>query len=514
MPADYQVARPVAAPNYPGMYSEAIKGALEPMNYLLNMQKELSEEDYRKGEIQNFLDEHQDKANQLAETTRSNKATEAMTLLERNLEAQRQAEIGRHDLVDEAHQDRADTELERAHKRDEDLRAQTESEVERAHKAEEDQRAKDLDLRTTAQQYDIESKQAESRRARLEGDLMTRKMQEQQQDDDTIDKLNIFLKDYTPNQIYGSNDNPELQAAIDEARRNTHTSEARQRLDEIIGSKTAIGRENEERIELNHMSTEAKDAFQSNMLRSAPSGMPGETGTPTQQRFEDALTVARNVQTRFEERSKWGDAGITAYKTAKADGKDDITAQGIGRMADFSAVTAAKTKADDKPDASMVKTIVEHLRGPKQKDDKGNEEDDETWKAREDAANLPKAIKMERAQRLGTTQDVTTGAEDLTKPPPAKSADEFTKRLLPQKPAGSSNYGAGTDQTDNKGKAADTPVGGSTSAAPAARSLLPMATPNYTGATDEGDLFASMRNIFGAPFNPAAQPGDETTATA
>jgi hypothetical protein len=501
MPADYQVARPVAAPNYVGMYSEGIKGALEPMNYLLNMQKELSEEDYRKAEIQNFLDDHSDKATQMAETKRSNIATEAMTALERQLEQQRVTETGRHDQVEEA-------ETSRSHQADEALRKQTEDEVARYHNWEQEKFQKDLELRTEAQKHDLKHTDALTDEVTSKAKEQQQELDDRQNDTKVFDDLNGFLKDYTPNQIYGSNDNPELQQKIDEARRSTRTVAGRARLDAVIGGQTALGRENEERIELNHMSKSARDVFQDQMLKSAPTGMPGETGTPTQVRFNDALSAARQEETRVQERNKWTDAGIAAYKQAKADGKDEVTAQGAGRMAEFKTLNEAKAKADQKPDPQMIKQLVEKMRGNVKR---LPDEPDEEFNARADAINLPKAQQMEQDQRLNPEkiQNLPTTAPNAK---PTNNADDFTKSLLPTKPAGSPATNTIQGNPVSKpfenmplGMVAPTSGGGGSA-------LMPVSAPQYAAAAqdDQDNLFSSMRTIFGSPFG--SQEGETAEA--
>jgi hypothetical protein len=501
MPADYQVARPVAAPNYVGMYSEGIKGALEPMNYLLNMQKELSEEDYRKAEIQNFLDDHADKATQLAETKRSNIANESMTALERQLEQQRVTETGRHDMADEA-------ETQRSHFVDEDLAKQREQEYERAGQAERDQKQKDLDLRTEAQKYDLQYRQALTGEVTSKAKEQQQELEDKQNDNDVFDGLNSFIKDYSPNQIYGSNDNPELQQKIDEARRSTRTVAGRQRLDAVIGGQTALGRENEERIELNHMSKSARDVFQDQMLKSAPTGMPGETGTPTQVRFNDALSAARQEETRVQERNKWTDSGLTAYKQAKADGKDEVTAQGAGRMAEFKALSDAKAKSDEHPDPQMLKQLVEKMRGQVKR---LPDESDEDFNARADSMNLPKATQMEQDMRLhpDRIQNLPTVVPNAK---PTNNADDFTKSLLPTKPAGSpaTNTIQGNPVSkpfENMPLGMVTPTSSSGGSA-----LMPVSAPQYAAAAqnDQDNLFSSMRTIFGSPFG--SQEGETEEA--
>jgi hypothetical protein len=504
MAADNQVARPVAAPNYVGMYSEGIKGALEPYNYLLNMQKELSEEDFRKGEIQNFLDEHQDKANALAETTRSNRANEAMTALERGMEQQRIVETSRHDQVDE-------TETGRHNAADEALRKQTEDEVARSNQAKEVQLQKDLDLRTEAQKHDLQFKQVQSDAVATQARLKQQDLDDEQNDNRVLDGLSSSLKDYSPDQIYSSNDNPELQQLLDDARRNTRTVPGRGRLDDMVGERTALGRENIERIELNHMSTQAKDAFQDSMLSSAPSG-PDAPAVPTQTRFTNALNTARQVEQRYKEREGdptgnkpgWTDAGLDAYKQAKADGKDDLTAQGMGRMANFKALTEAKEKVDEKPDSQMIKTIVEHLRGNVPRLD--SETDDEAYKERADTINLPKAIKMERDMRLNPNK-VDQSAADLARPT-INNANDFSKRLLPTKPAGSPYPAA-----DSSGDSAAPPnTSSSLPTSSNTRSLMPASLPNYAASADSSNIYSTFSNLFNSPVG--SQPGEEDSETA
>lgn len=499
MPADYQVARPVAAPNYVQMYSEGIRGALEPMNYLLNMQKELSEEDLRKGQIQNFLDEHQDKANQLAETTRSNKATEAMTALERQLEQQRVTETGRHDMVEES-------EIGRHNVTDEALRKQQLDEIERQNQFDQMKFQKDLELRTEAQEHDLKHTDAQTDELLSQARQQKQEFDNQQNDSKVIDDFNSKLSKFTPEQIWNSSENPEVQSTIDAAISGIKTGTGRQRLDEIIGPKTALGREISERKELNGMSTEAKNAFHNSILKS-PSTDENGNPIPSQIRFEQSLSQARQVQARYEQRQNWTDVGQQAYKQALIDGKSDEEAYGIGRGAEIKAQTQDKARLDQKPNPAMVQQLTD-LIAPSIPKKPG--EDDKVYQQRAQTEAGMKAAQYEEDQRLNP-QKFREETQSLIQPSAtstsAGNASDFVRSTLTPSVAkpGSGNVQPSTSPTPPPGPTIEpNAVRGKplsmVSPNSGTSALLPPETPQYAAASNS--LSAQMRSIFGAPLEP------------
>jgi hypothetical protein len=490
MPADYQVARPVQAPNYVQMYSEGIKGALEPYNYLLNMQKELSDEDYRKAEIQNFLDEHQDKANALAEESRSHRANESMAELTRQLEARREGETERHDQAQEGYQDK-----------DLLLRQQTESEVMRHNQAQDDLLGKEFDLRSNAQKYTIEEQKAKINQANLVAQQETQQLQDQQNDNDAIADLNSKLAKFSPEQIWNSNENPEVQSTIDAAISKIKTGPGRQRLDEIIGPKTSLGREIAERKELNGMSTDAKNAFHDYILK-APSTDKDGNPIPSQIRFDAGLDQARQVQGRVEDRKNWTDAGLGAYRQALNEGKSDQEAHAIGRGVEIKAQQTLKSRLDQKPNPAVVQQFTDMI-APTIPKKPG--EDDAVYRQRAQLEAGVKAAQFEEDQRLNP-EKFKEETQALVQPNAAATstgnAGDFVRGVLTPSAVKPGTVQPSTSPAPNKDTTA--PVEPLTRFKPLSSTdtsgggLLPASTPQYAAAS--GSLSSTMRSIFGAPL--------------
>jgi hypothetical protein len=326
-PVDVQIARPVQAPNYVGMYSEAIKGALAPYEYLLNYQKELSEEDLRKAQIQNFLSEHDLKNRELSETIRSHTANEAMTQLERQLNERKETEAERHNLVDEAHQTRAD-----------EREAAREAEYERANKFNEGMEEKKLNLQSGVDDAQIATAHATADWHTSEANKVKLENENVSNDQQVIQDFNNWYAKQKPEDIYNSSENPEIQEKIDEFAGRIKTAEGRRQFDALHGEGTALGREIAERKELNAMSTDGKDVFQSTLLQS-------DKSKPSQLRFEEALEAARPVNAQATERAKWAQPGVDAYNKTFAATKDRQQAFIAGRTANDLYEKTLKEKA-------------------------------------------------------------------------------------------------------------------------------------------------------------------------
>jgi hypothetical protein len=334
-PVDVQIARPVQAPNYVGMYSEAIKGALAPYEYLMNYQKELSEEDYRKAEIQNFLAEHDLKNRELSETVRAHTATEAIQNLQRQQEDRRLDETSRHNLVDEAHQKTVD---ERESARDAET-ARHQNFIDLMAVKREDLQ-KSLDEATIAKSG-ADTEYLHSEAARIKGEQDRR-----DNDQQVMQGFNTWFNSIKPEDLYNSSEKPEIQRHINETLDKLQTVEGRAQFDHIYGEGTALGREISERKEYNAFTREGKAAFQTNMLNS-------DKGQPTQVRFENAMNDGRIANQQAVTRLAWSAAGTKAYSDAKAKGASDMDAYTAGLTAEEQAQAAIKRK-EEKPDPKLV----------------------------------------------------------------------------------------------------------------------------------------------------------------
>jgi hypothetical protein len=382
-PVSEEVAKPVAAPNYVGMYSEAIKGALAPYDYLLNYRKELSEEDERRAQIQNFLDEHDLKSQELAETHREHVADEAQKRLDNLMQGKKLDEDIRHNQADEATADleaqikgkTAQTEADRAAEeerkdKDESNRlwwAQEETNRENRAKDQRDQNDQDLKAKTDAAQ--ISKDNADSLYLQRNADKLKQDSDDRTNDYQVMDELNQFLNHQRPEDIYASRDNPEIQQAIDDARGRLKTTEGRHMWDERVGKDTALGMELDERGKLSRMSPEGKKAFSDAYIKTPSNMQP-------QERFNTAMQAANVAEGRYFLKQDWLDEGNKAYKEAITQNKSPDDAFVAGQTADVAQKSGIKQKEETKVDKAfleMVKDSVKKL--PSEIQDKTNGED-------------------------------------------------------------------------------------------------------------------------------------------
>lgn len=354
-PVDVQVARPVQAPNYVGMYSEAIKGALAPYEYLLNYQKELSEEDLRKAQIQNFLSEHDLKNKELSETIRSHTADEAMRNLQRQLESSKEDEFERHNLVDEAHQKSQEqteaareAEYERANKANELREADREKELERQNAFANLLATKKQDLETSLNDANIAKTKADTSYLQSEADRNKATSDDRDNDQKVIQEFTAWKKTIKPEDLYDSNDHPEIEDKIDDFASRIKTHDGRIQFDELHGGDTALGREIAERKELQKMAPEAKNVFQSTLIQS-------DKNKPYQVRFEQAMEAARPVNAQETERAKWSQPAMDAYTKAFAATKSRDQAFLAGRTVEEQYQHQLQSKAaPEKPNEKLM----------------------------------------------------------------------------------------------------------------------------------------------------------------
>jgi hypothetical protein len=462
-PVDVQVARPVQAPNYVGMYSESIKGALAPYEYLLNYQKELSEEDLRKAQIQNFLSEHDLKTKELSETIRSHTANEAMTALERQLNIRKEDEFERHNLVDEAHQNSQDQ-----------READKEKEYERANKFNEEMAVKKQDLESSLNEANIAKSKADTSYLQSEADRNTSENELKENDQKVIQEFTAYKATIKPEDLYDSKDHPEIEQKIDEFADRIKTPGGRVQFDALHGEGTALGRELAERKELQKMSPDAKNVFQSNLLKS-------DTSKPYQVRFEEAMEAARPVNVQSQERAKWGPEGIKAETDAIASGKSKQEGFNAGRMAHEKAEAELKQKAAaEKPNEKILDWLNTNVPIPKNPG-----EDDPHYEQRK----AQKALELEEKSRndpAGYQKDL----QELMHPAgtavtPGVPATDWGKKYL-----GGTGGNMGMLSPDQQQKSGS-------ALAQNTSPLLSSTTPTFAVASNANDLSQQFHDYFG-----------------
>ena len=413
-----------------------------PFQQLLEQEKAESEDNMRKAQIQNFLDTHEENRQAHAETVRSHLADEAMKQMGYSLDVRKQAESERHDQADEAHNQRSEDlesrrlDLTQSQHEDEEARlAKAEAETERHNKFQDEQTARENDLKTSlnaAQEKEIEARtndlKNEAEKTRVENEAKIN-------DDKVVADVQSWINNHTAEEIYSSQDNPELQSKINSAWSQLHTDIGRKNLEGLIGAKTAIGQEIADRKEISNMSADAKRAFQDNILRSDPK-------QPIQNRFNDALVVARQVQNQYEERNGsppqknpdgsttparagWGDTAINAYRTAKSQGKSEEEAMAAGRQAQFVMATTEKQKPQpvNTKDIESIKAALTPKQNPGE-----STKDYNTRLEQTDADRQREAIRLEQLQRENPDEfnrQMSQGMQTQV-----KTQEDFAKKLL------------------------------------------------------------------------------------
>lgn len=332
-PVTEMVARPEAAPNYVAMYSEAIKGALAPYEYLLNYRKELSEEDVHKAEIQRYLDEHDEKSQELAESHRRNLADEAQKSLENALSGRKLDEDVRHNMADESHNQRSEAIASRR----EQTEADRVTEEERHNKQAEKEAQDKLDLQKKTDEAQVSNYNADAAERKARAKELEQQNKDRENDATVIDNLNDKLKKFGPQDYYTMDDNPELRSIIQEANKNINTPFGKAKLDEIIGQKTALGIELNERDELAGMGAAGRKAFHDAYVNSDKNDIP-------QNRFNTALESARVADKRDKAKAGWTSSAKEAYDKARLAGKPEDQAFADAQLEQLEEVSGTKQK--------------------------------------------------------------------------------------------------------------------------------------------------------------------------
>lgn len=521
-PVDVQVGRPTQAPNYVGMYSERVKAALEPYQYLLDYQKELSEDDLRKAQIQNFLNENDLKTKQLNEDVRSHTADETIRTMAQQTNSARAAEEARHNVVDEKHQLR------------DDLLAQfRDTEIERHNKAAEANEAKTLELTSSLHDSDIKKNDADTEWLQTQTNIKRTEDAQRSDDQQVIQGLNSYVSGIKPEDLWAINQNPEIMQKVTEARGKLHTKEAIQQFDEILGAKQVLGQEIADRNTYDNFSTGAKKAFVADMLESGK-----DPGSTMQQRWNRALQAGGQIEAQGQERTTWSSAGTEAEQKALAEGKSPQDAFLAGRTAHQTYMSDLKAKEDLKPEPAMVDKLQTQLenvyksRNPKTKGENNTDYDARIKSMvgtqadlleQESRVNRPKFVQDlsklnidpdsltsgelqtgQKPTQTGTPQTGTpqTGGSTQQGKSPAKA---WLEKLLP----GSDQKASGAPKEDTT--TSDYTTGGTTSALPASTAFS--AAPQYAAAENTDEFSNMFSKLFSAKDTSSDQEETPVTLT-
>jgi hypothetical protein len=510
-PVSEMVARPEAAPNYVGMYSEAIKGALAPYQYLLDYRKELSEEDERRAQIQNFLDEHDLKTQELAETHREHVADEAQKHLDYLQQGKKLDEDVRHNQADEAtakleadvrvkqeqvDQQRADEE-ERYHDLQQIHEENALEETIRDNKAKNQVATDDQATKAKVADADISQKGAQAARDQAEADQRKLSNDNFQSDMKVMSALRDGLKKYGPKDFYNMDDNPDLQSMVQEANSKLLTNEGRHQWDMLVGQNTAVGMELQERADLAKMSPEAKKAFHDTYINTDKNDQPAN-------RFNAAMSAANMAQSRYEAKNQWLDQGWKAYNDSKlhaapgsAAGDIENNAWIAGQSAHMEQMGAAKEK---KPvlSAQMLQSIKDAVK----RTEGNNMAGDQAFNQRQARIAARIGLKVESGDLKGAQSDMntlfSTGDLPVEGVPKANNAGSFFDRFFNKAnqvtPQGTTSAPPITSTTTGLA-AAGTPLQPVSMQSDTGQFVLPGMTRGFQSRIDSGG--ASVANLSG-----------------
>lgn len=323
------VARPVSAPDYAGMYSRAMTAALEPAKFMWGKYKD--QEEINKQQQELLL-----RGRELTETQRANQIRESQAEADQEIRRLQQQETSRHDQAEETRLSSAEQETERKNRADED-RENAKDEWQKSYYG--------------ALTDEAKNKADESRSA----------LDDIKNDQQVLSTLRDKLKAFGPTDHYNMQDHPELAEIIQDATGNMRTTNGRQQLEQLVGHNTALGQELERRNEMTTWTPAAHDAFIAsyNRYNQGPEG----AHVSNQERFNNAFQAGSQTESLEKEKSSWGDAGNKAYidfmnsKAAFGMTPQEAERAAIekGRTAneEFQASLKQKTAAQTKPNVAM-----------------------------------------------------------------------------------------------------------------------------------------------------------------
>jgi len=513
-PVSEEVGRPTNAPNYAGMFSEAIRGALAPYQYILDWKKAMSEDDFRKAEAQNFLDEHDLKVQQLGETRRENVAKEAQAKLAFGLDSAKQQETSRHNQAEEQSQalrDRIDQQAKDEDARWHDMESQRfdaqQAETKRHNEADEKKAQDELEQKKITDQALIARENAEREHQQTLDSEAKLKLQDRADDERTIRDATEWVHKQRPQDLYASQDNPEIQQMITDTWSKLKTDDGRHRWEGIMGPATALGMEVDERSKLSAMSPDAKKAFMETYINTDPNDHQ-------QNRFGEAMFNARQAEERFKVKKLWGTDAWDAYNKSIATHQPGMSAKDIEQGAYSAGNTAqehfmARLKQEEKaPKTSGYKPSREVMDKVQAAMPKGKDESADAYDARTSA----EALRIDYLKDTNPTEYQKAldnlGGRGGGQPGSTSSkarAEFWTGQHSMATPAvGATNLAAATTTP--------APVPAAEAAGGGGSFLLPGMTNRYAAAIDSGSLTDSMNALFQGGGQGTEEEGEEALA--
>lgn len=323
-----EIARPVAAPDYARMYSEAMRDALEPAKFYWQTYAESAKQ---------ALEEQQ-----LGETRRSNVAKEADEQAKNDIYRAAHEETARHNIAQEGiDKDRATAEQKR------------------------------LDIEEQMRLTQARAEASRSALEKIQGDRAQIEIDNYKKQNADEDVVNEFRKkvgegNYLAGDFYGSKDSPELSSLIAATSDKLQTAYGHKLLEEYEAGQNALGRELTARKTMLNWSTDAKDAFQDKFNEIARN----HPYLSAPERFFAAFKEGELTDTRVNTRAGWK-TGVArqAYQTAIQGGASDADATAAGSLAESKALEKTKgiTLTGDNI-ATIAEGLVPPVEGEKQAD--------------------------------------------------------------------------------------------------------------------------------------------------
>jgi hypothetical protein len=433
-PVSEEVAKPVNAPNYAGMFSEAIKGALAPYQYILDYKKAMSEDDYRKAEMQNFLDEHDIKVQTLQEQNREHIAGEAQKRLDYQLATSRELETARHNQADETHQSsmdhlesqrlEADLGRQKAEERRADAEDQIRIQAEKNHEQEEKRKELEEERNQKLRDAEISRNNAQEQEALARVEREHQDNLAREHDAMVLRDLQSTVRGANPRQIWGMDEDQELRKKIKDLHDSFQTDLGRRQGEELISGTSEIGREMSERDELYGMDKAAKGVFRHVINNESPDPNdpryqkdPDWDKKSDTEKFAVAFRAAQQEQKRREEMNQWSPAAREKYNILDRSGKhSESEAFDAGHNQHL--IDQQELKSKETPVKEMTGKDLADLAGAFPRDDKNNESDE---------AYFARLKSMWESSRVQRTPPGTVPEAKPTPAPAKQSPTDYIK---------------------------------------------------------------------------------------
>jgi hypothetical protein len=433
-PVSEEVGRPTNAPNYAGMFSEAIRGALAPYQYILDYKKSMSEDAYHQAQIQNFLDEHDIKVQELQEQNREHVAGEAQKKLEYQLGVSKQLEDVRHNKADEADKDltahlnaqRLQADLDREHA--EQRRADTEDQVKimAQQQHEQEEKRKDMEEERNQKlrdaQISIQNAQQQYHLAQLEKDHQDNL--DREHDAMVLRDLQGVVRDANPRQIWGMDEDQDLRKKITDLHNSFKTDLGRRQGEQLISGQSEIGREMTDRDEYYKMSPEAKTVFRHIINNENPDPSDARYQKDADwdkksdtEKFSIAFTAAQKEQKRRDQMEQWSPAARESYELLHRSGKhSELEAYSAGEAQhnrDLQDLKARETAPKEMTGKDIGELSATFPKGPNETD--------------EDYFN--RLINMWNTSRVQKAQPGEVQPAKTPPPPPKQSPTDYINKI-------------------------------------------------------------------------------------